>query len=260
MDLISISRWVQHIPCGGGFTQTCGGDQGTFQCQVPSKAHRSIRTIQGRLLNIIFSDYHFSIAISPSFNFDLLGQAKKDESYCSNLNKYPKVLTLSRDSAGQGEFLQFGRRHAKTIFQIFQVKTEGFLWQNRGFSSPLFPFSTVWNISWRLEQHHPGGCIYLGQPRSPEFLFPKVILGDDLEKSTSEFGPDQGSASVEIFKISERVRWKMSLKKANHHNSSELQPGKKEKVWRWGIWEKFVGGNMENLGKSNPCLEKAVNA
>lgn len=40
----------------------------------------------------------------------------------------------------------------------------------------------------------PGGCLYLGQPRSPVFLFPKVIIVDDLDKSTSEFGPDQGSA------------------------------------------------------------------
>lgn len=44
------------------------------------------------------------------------------------------------------------------------------------------------------EQHHPGGCLYLGKPRSPEFLFPKILVVNDLDKSTPEFGPDQSSA------------------------------------------------------------------
>lgn len=32
--------------------------------------------------------------------------------------------------------------------------------------------------------------LYLGKPRSPVLLFPKAIIADDLDKSTSEFGPD----------------------------------------------------------------------
>lgn len=137
----------------------------------------------------------FSIAVYISFNFDLLWQARKNGSYCCNLNKYPKAWLLIRDHAGHGEFLQSGRRQAKAVFQTFQVKAEGLLCQGRAPSSPPSPAPPARSIpgTEQVGQHHTGGCFYLGKPWPPELLFPKVTVGDGLDKSMSELGPAQGS-------------------------------------------------------------------
>ena len=78
----------------------------------------------------------FFIAVYISFNFDLPWQARKDEIYHCNLNKHPKAWKLTRDYAGHEEFLQSGERQGKGVFQAFQVKAEGLLWQGTAPSSP----------------------------------------------------------------------------------------------------------------------------